>query len=111
MNKTEQVANLRKTRASRTQAASKPAKKATPKKAKAAKAPRQKAAAAAPKGVRPGSKLETIVKLLKRDGGCTTKDVLKATEWPAVSMPQQARAAGLKLSKEKRDGVTYYSAA
>jgi hypothetical protein len=28
-----------------------------------------------------------------------------------VSVPQQARAAGLELRKEKRDGVTYYSAA
>ena len=57
---------------------------------------------AAAGGVRPGSKLETIVGLLKRPEGCTTAEVLKATGWPSVSMPQQARAAGLKLSKEGR---------
>lgn len=61
--------------------------------------------------VRPGSKLETIVGLLKRPEGCTTKDVLKATGWPAVSMPQQAKAAGLTLKKEKDGPVTRYRAA
>lgn len=53
-------------------------------------------------GVRPGSKLETIVSMLRRKEGCTAAEVLKATGWPSVSMPQQARAAGLKLSKEGR---------
>lgn len=71
-------------------------------------APAKKAAAG--KGVRAGSKLEIVVRLLQRAGGCTTKDVLKATGWPAVSMPQQAKAAGLTLKKEKVDGVTRYSA-
>lgn len=61
--------------------------------------------------VRAGSKLETIVKLLKREEGCTTADVLKATGWPSVSMPQQAKAAGLQLLKEKKGGVTVYRAA
>lgn len=61
--------------------------------------------------VRPGSKLETIVKLLTREEGCTTADVLKATGWPSVSMPQQAKAAGLTLHKEKAGGVTRYRAA
>jgi hypothetical protein len=65
---------------------------------------------AAAKVVRPGSKLETIVGLLTREGGCTSDDILKATDWPSVSVPQQARSAGLKLRKEKRDGVTHYSA-
>ena len=62
-------------------------------------------------GVRPGSKLETIVGLLKRPEGCTTKDVLEATGWPAVSMPQQAKAAGLTLKKEKDGSVSRYRAA
>ena len=61
--------------------------------------------------VRPGSKLETIVKMLKQPNGCSAKEVLAATGWPAVSMPQQARAAGLTLSKQKVDGVTRYSVA
>lgn len=59
-------------------------------------------------GVRPGSKLEQVVKLLQRASGCTSKDVLKATGWPSVSMPQQAKAAGITLETEKIDGVTHY---
>ena len=59
-----------------------------------------------------GTKLEMIVGLLKRKEGCTTADVLKATGWPSVSMPQQAKAAGLKLKKEKAKGEpTRYHAA
>lgn len=62
-------------------------------------------------GPRKGSKVDLIAGLLKRKGGCTTADVLKATGWPAVSMPQQAKAAGLKLRKEKKAGeVTRYFA-
>lgn len=59
------------------------------------------------------SKIDTIAALLKRPGGCTSKDVLKATGWPAVSMPAMAKAAGLKLKKEKPKGAkeTIYSAA
>src|ERR1035437_6542130 len=51
--------------------------------------------------IRPGSKVEIIAGLLKRPEGCTTADVLQATGWPAVSMPAQAKAAGLTLTKEK----------
>jgi Protein of unknown function (DUF3489) len=68
------------------------------------------ASGAAKDGVRPGSKLALIVGLLRRPKGCTTKQVLEATGWPAVSMPQQAKAAGLTLQKEKVDGVTVYRA-
>ncbi len=59
-----------------------------------------------------GTKTELIAGLLKRKGGCTSADVLKATGWPAVSMPQQAKAAGLKLRKEKAKGepTRYYAA-
>lgn len=97
--------------------AAKPAptkKAAAPKKAAAAKpAPKAKAAtkkAPAGEGPRPGSKLEIIYKMLTRSAGCTTKQVLEACDWPAVSMPQQARALGIKLKKEKVDGVTVYRA-
>lgn len=80
---------------------------------KAAAAPRAKATAAPKKeaGVRPGSKLELVVGLLTRPEGCTTKDVLAATGWPAVSMPQMAKSAGLTLKKEKTGKVTTYRAA
>lgn len=82
----------------------------TAKKAKAAK-PKAKAAPAKKSEVKAGSKLEIIVGLLKRPEGCTTKEVLAATNWPTVSMPQQAALAGIKLVKEKFDGVTRYRAA
>lgn len=114
MSKTEQVANLRKSRASHAEGGATPGRKArsaSAKKAKAKPSSARKASVRPSKEVRRGSKLETIVKLLTREGGCTAKEVLAATDWPAVSMPQQARAAGIKLRKEKRDGVTHYSAA
>ncbi len=65
---------------------------------------------AAPKPVKlnSGSKAQMIADLLLRKEGCTTKDVLAATGWPAVSMPQQAKVAGLQLRKEKVEGVMRY---
>lgn len=61
--------------------------------------------------VRKGSKLERIVGLLKRPGGCTRGEVMKAVKWPSVSLNQQAAAAGLTLKVQKVDGVKRYSAA
>ena len=60
------------------------------------------------KTIRKGSKLAICAQLLLRPEGCTAAEVLAATKWPAVSMPQQARAAGLKLKKEKDGKVTRY---
>ena len=68
-------------------------------KAKPAKAPKVK-----PAGEGRGDKLKAIVALLTRSSGCTGAEVLAATGWPSVSMPQQATAAGLKLRKEKKPG-------
>ena len=123
MTKVDQIAELRKNRAARAEAASSQAAKGThatkPERANKAKAT-GKASQRAPKSahdsggektIRPGSKLEIIADLLRRPEGCTTADILKATDWPAVSVPQQARAAGIKLRKEKRDRVTVYFAA
>lgn len=108
--KTDQVAALRVSRANKK--GPKAAKKAASKKSATAKARTPaKVKTDAPKGVRPGSKLEIVVNLLKRKEGCTAAEVLTATEWPAVSMPQQARAAGLMLRKEKDGKVTRYYAA
>lgn len=73
-----------------------------------------KRAAAKPaafKGTRPGSKAAMIAELLTRKEGCTTADVLAATGWPAVSMPQQARIVGLELTKVKDGKVTRYHGA
>ena len=53
-------------------------------------APKPKAArsgkAAKVKGVRAGSKTETILELLKRPGGVTAKELLKATNWQPHSL-------------------------
>lgn len=102
--------NAAKTKPAAAKAPAKPAKapKAAPKKA-AKNAPAKKVPAAKTEGgVRPGSKLEMVVKLLQRKEGCTTADALKATGWPAISMPQQAKAAGIKLKKAKDGKVTRY---
>ncbi len=61
-------------------------------------------------GVRPGTKLQTIVGLLKRPKGCTRTEAMKAVDWPSISLQQQAAAAGLKLRKEKVDGKNRYFA-
>ncbi len=62
-------------------------------------------------GPRPGSKLEIIGGLLARAKGCTRADVLAATDWPAVSMQQQATALGVKLRTEKEGrGMRYWAA-
>lgn len=70
--------------------------------AKPKPAPKKATAKKAPKGT---TKLALVAALLTRKQGCTSADVLKATGWPAVSMPQQAKAAGLKLTKEKTKGT------
>lgn len=84
-------------------------KKSAPKKAKAT--PKAKAPKADAPAIRPGSKVEMVANLLKRKEGCTTADVLKATGWPTVSMPNQAKQAGLVLKKEKNKGepTRYYA--
>lgn len=95
---------VRTTKTKTTKAAKKSASRTAIKGRTAAKAPEG--------GIRPGSKLETIVGLLKRPEGCTAKDALAATGWPTLSFPQQARAAGIKLRKEKEKGqpTRYYAA-
>ena len=90
------------------------AKKKTAKKTKTKTAkPKEAPKSAVDKAfvVRPGSKLESVVALLTREEGCTTKDILASTGWPSVSVPAMAKAAGLTLKKEKEDGVTRYHAA
>jgi len=79
------------------------AHKATVVKAKVAKTKSGNA-----KGIRPGSKLEIVANLLKRQQGCTAKEALSALGWPAISFPQQAEAAGLKLRKEREGRITRY---
>lgn len=81
----------------------KPASASKPSKATKA-TPEEKPTSEAKKG----SKTALIGELLQRKEGCTAADVLKATGWPAVSMPQQAKALGIGLRKKKDGKVTRY---
>ncbi|HET9318875.1 MAG TPA: DUF3489 domain-containing protein [Bryobacteraceae bacterium] len=90
-------------------------KKATPAK-KGAKAPK-KAKSAKTEGIREGSKTEKVLELLKRSGGATLKDIMKATDWQAHSVRgflsgTIGKKMGLKLESTKReDGERVYSVA
>lgn len=61
---------------------------------------------------RPGSKLAEIGALLARSEGCTAAEVMKATGWPSVSMPAQAKALGCKLRvvKDGKEPSRYFRA-
>jgi hypothetical protein len=88
-------------------------KKAVKKLAKKAKRVAKKKKPAEPvraaQDLRAGSKVAMIAAMLQAPGGCTVKEVLAATGWPSVSMPQQAKAAGLELRKESTsEGNRYY---
>ena len=68
----------------------KPGKKTTAAKKAPKTAPKAKAArqgkAAKEKGVREGSKTQTILELLKRPGGVTSKELMKVTGWQPHSL-------------------------
>lgn len=49
-------------------------------------------------------KREVVAELLTRNEGCTAADILAATGWPSVSVPQQARSSGLTLRTQKMPG-------
>lgn len=92
-------------------------KKATPQK-KAAKAPKTaKAVPKAPKakGLREGSKTAQIVELLKRPGGATMQEIMKATEWQPHSVRgfisgTLGKKMGLSVESTKsEDGQRTYS--
>ena len=67
------------------------------------------------RGVRQGSKTETILELLKRPGGATSKELLKATGWQAHSLRgflsgTVGKKMGLTVSSTKgEDGERSYS--
>lgn len=54
------------------------------------------------------SKKEHAAHLLQKPGGVTTAEMLKALQWPSISMPQMAKTLGMKLEKVKSGGVTKY---
>ena len=69
---------------------------------------------AAPPAPRPASKRSMLIDLLKRDGGATLDDIVKATGW----LPHTSRAAltglrkkGHNIEKSKVDGITRYQIA
>lgn len=54
------------------------------------------------------TKREIAADLLTRAEGCTAREILDATGWPAVSVPQIAKASGLTLRQEKDGRTTRY---
>jgi len=90
-----------------------PAKKA-PKGAKKASGGRD-GSKAAKKGIREGTKTETILDLLKRPGGATSKELMKASGWQAHSVRgflsgTVGKKMGLTIvSTKSEDGERSYS--
>jgi len=88
-------------------------KKTTPAK-KGAKAPK-KAKSAKAEGVREGSKTEKVLDLLKRSGGATLAEIMKATDWQAHSVRgfisgTLGKKMGLAVTSTKgEDGERTYS--
>ena len=66
-------------------AKAKPGKKAAPPK-KGAKAAKGAKSAKNQSGARQGSKTQKVLELLKRSGGATLKEIMKATDWKAHSV-------------------------
>ena len=93
----------------------KSANKTTPAK-KGAKAA-HKATAATADRVRPGSKTAKVLDLVKRSGGATLKQLMKATGWQAHSVRgflsgTLGKKMGLKIASSKtNDGERVYSLA
>ncbi|HEY6341383.1 MAG TPA: DUF3489 domain-containing protein [Bryobacteraceae bacterium] len=83
---------------------------------KAPKAPKgAKSRAAKPSGSREGSKTATILELLKRSGGATAKELMKATGWQPHSLRgflsgTLRKKMGLDvISTKSEDGERSYS--
>jgi hypothetical protein len=81
---------------------------------KAAKAPK-KATSAKADGVREGSKTEKVLELLKRSGGATLAEIMKATDWQPHSVRgfisgTLDKKMGLQVESAKNeDGERFYS--
>src|SRR5712691_7136577 len=76
------------------------------------KAPSTKKRGAEPPSVRPGTKKDAILTLLKRPKGATLKELRKATGWQAHSvrgfLSGVLKKMGLKLKLLDRDGARAY---
>jgi hypothetical protein len=86
----------------------KPGKSATPRKKTPTAAAKVNAKAPKVKAARDGSKTETILGLLKRPGGATLKELMKATSWQAHSVRGFISIAGkkhsVKIESSKNEG-------
>ena len=82
---------------------------------KRAKAPKGKAKSAKVEGAREGSKTAKVLELLKRAGGATTKELMKATGWQPHSVRgflsgTIGKKMGLAVTSTKgEDGERTYS--
>jgi len=91
----------------------KASKKTSPAK-KGAKAPK-KATKAKPETARTGSKTEKVLELLKRSGGATLSEIMKATDWQPHSVRgfisgTLGKKMGLKVQSAKNEtGERVYS--
>ncbi|SRR6266702_5343628 len=78
-----------------------------------AAAPRAPAAPATPRTPRPAGsakgKASDIVAMMRRPGGVTRDEVLKAMGWQAVSMQQQAAQCGVEIKIDKSRKPYRYS--
>ena len=98
-----------------------PSKRRSGKKATPAKKRAKGAKAAQPvktePGAREGSKTEKVLDLLKRAGGASLKDIMRATDWQAHSVRgfisgTLGKKMGLKIESTKReDGERVYTLA
>jgi len=73
-----------------------------------------KARQAAGTGTRPGSKTAKVLHLLKRSGGATLKEIMKATDWQAHSVRgflsgTLRKKMGLAVTSTKSDGARSYA--
>lgn len=65
---------------------------------------------APPKADKPASKLALVAAMLTSKTGTTAAEILAATGWPAVSVPQMARQAKLTLRSAKDGRALRYHA-
>ena len=114
---TEQTETAPETKATKKAAAGARRANVAPAKGKAGKkaTPKKKAPKSARKDAREGSKTATILDLLKRPGGATAKELLKATSWQPHSLRgfisgTLGKKMGLTVTSTKgEDGERSYS--
>ena len=72
----------------------------------------KKTADVPPPAAKPHNRTETVIALLKRDGGATLEDITEATKWQPHStraMLTGLRKKGHAIETSRLDGVTRWS--